>query len=76
MSKKMQSELVAILSDLVHRPWSLEGKRIETRLVSDPVPSMDVGLAWKRAAELTPAMATFRDYFRQVFQTPRADHRL
>lgn len=66
---------VAILSDLVHRPWSLEGKRIETRMVSDPVPSMDVGLAWKRSAEITPAMATFRDYFRQVFQTPRADHR-
>lgn len=66
---------VAILSDLVHRPWSLEGRRIETRLVSDPVPSMDVGLAWKRSTELNPAMTAFRDYFRQVFQATRADSR-
>jgi DNA-binding transcriptional LysR family regulator len=39
---------VAILSDLVHRPWSLEGKRIETLTISDPVTPMSVGLAWHR----------------------------
>lgn len=61
---------VAILSDLVYRPWSLEGRRIETKVVSDPVPPMDVGLSWKRSAEFTPAMTIFRDYFRQVFQSP------
>lgn len=66
---------VAILSDLVHRPWSLEGRRIETRLVADPVPSLDVGLVWKRTAEPSPAMLLFRDYFRQLFQAPRAEPR-
>ncbi|MEZ5796316.1 MAG: LysR family transcriptional regulator [Paracoccaceae bacterium] len=37
---------VTILSDMVYRPWSLEGQRIEQRSLVDPVPSMDVGLTW------------------------------
>lgn len=37
---------VTILSDLVYRPWSLEGQRIARRPLSDEVPSMDVGLVW------------------------------
>lgn len=58
---------VAILSDMVHRPWSLEGKRIETIVPRDPIPSMDIGLAWRRNVELTPAMEAFRDYFRRAY---------
>jgi DNA-binding transcriptional LysR family regulator len=58
---------VAILSDMVHRPWSLEGKRIETMVPSDPVPSMDIGLAWRRSVDFTPAMDAFRNYFRRTF---------
>ncbi len=61
---------VAILSDLVYRPWSLEGKRIETIKLVDPVPPMNVGLSWKRGRELSPAMLAFRNYFRQVFREP------
>ena len=61
---------VAILSDMVHRPWSLEGRRIETVNLRDPVPSMDVGLAWRRNAEFSPAMEAFRAYFRRTFNIP------
>lgn len=61
---------VAILSDMVHRPWSLEGRRIETITLRDPVPSMDVGLAWRRNAEFNPAMRAFRNYFRRAFNIP------
>jgi DNA-binding transcriptional LysR family regulator len=61
---------VAILSDMVHRPWSLEGRRIETISLSDRIPAMDVGLAWKRGAAFTPAMQAFRDYFRQTYHLP------
>jgi len=64
------SQGVAILSDMVHRPWSLEGRRIETVSLTDPVPSMDVGLAWRRNAEFTPAMEAFRAYFRRAFHIP------
>jgi DNA-binding transcriptional LysR family regulator len=61
---------VAILSDMVYRPWSLEGKRIETINPSDPVPPTDVGLTWKRNADFSLAMTAFRDYFRGAFQAP------
>lgn len=61
---------VAILSDMVHRPWSLEGRRIETVVLTDSVPSMDVGLAWKRGVSFTPQMQAFRDYFRQTYSIP------
>lgn len=53
---------ITILSDMVFRPWSLEGQRIETRLLADDVPSMDVGLAWRRGAVLSPAAQAFHDF--------------
>jgi len=61
---------VAILSDMVHRPWSLEGRRIETINVKDPVPAMDVGLAWRRNMDLSPTMVAFRSYFQQAYHLP------
>lgn len=61
---------VAILSDMVHRPFSLEGKRIETINVRDPIPAMDVGLAYRKGAEFTPEMEALRSYFRQAHQLP------
>lgn len=62
---------VAILSDLVHRPWSLEGKRIETLTITDKVPPMSVGLAWHREREFNPAMQAFRKYFHDAFLAPQ-----
>jgi DNA-binding transcriptional LysR family regulator len=58
---------VTILSDMVYRPWSLEGQRIETRDVDDPVPSMDVGLAWSRVAEMSPGARAFREFMSLTF---------
>ncbi len=63
---------VAILSDMVYRPWSLEGRRIETVMLKERVPRMDVGLAWKAGAEHTPAMRAFRSYFKQLYMEPAA----
>ncbi|GEO87040.1 MULTISPECIES: LysR family transcriptional regulator [Alphaproteobacteria] len=61
---------VAILSDMVHRPWSLEGRRIETINLQDPIPAMDVGLAWRKNIEPSPAMMAFRSYFQQTLHLP------
>ncbi len=66
---------VAILSDMVYRPWSLEGRRIETITLKEPIPPMDIGLAWKKGVEFTPAMKAFRDYFRQIYLEPGASAR-
>ncbi|MEX0279792.1 MAG: LysR family transcriptional regulator [Arenibacterium sp.] len=55
---------VSILSDMVYRPWSLEGRRLELRELVERIPPMDVGLVWRRDADFTPEMTAFRDYFR------------
>ncbi|KAA3509536.1 LysR family transcriptional regulator [Agrobacterium rosae] len=53
---------VTILSDMVYRPWSLEGQRIELKRLVEQIPSMDVGLAWARARPIASAAATFRGF--------------
>jgi DNA-binding transcriptional LysR family regulator len=50
---------LAILPSLVYRPWSLEGDRIEIRDVSGDLPSVQVGLAWRRGAPLSPPAHNF-----------------
>lgn len=48
---------LALLPGLVYRPWSLEGDRIEIRDVSGDLPTVQVGLAWRRGAPLSgPAL--------------------
>jgi len=63
---------ITILSDMVYRPWSLEGKRIETINLKDAVPPMNIGLGWKQGITFSPAMTALRDYFRQIFLEPVA----
>jgi DNA-binding transcriptional LysR family regulator len=58
---------VSVLSDMVFRPWSLEGGRIEARPLQDSVPSMDVGLAWKRKSRLNPGAQAFRDFCHNMY---------
>lgn len=58
---------VTILSDMVYRPWSLEGKRIETLSPDIEIPTMDIGIAWRKGADLSPAASLFIEYFRQSF---------
>jgi DNA-binding transcriptional LysR family regulator len=53
---------VTVLSDMVYRPWSLEGQRIEVRALDDKIPSMDVGLAWARGRAISPQASAFRAF--------------
>ncbi len=41
---------IAILPDLVYRPWSLEGDRIESRDVSGTLPVVQVGIVWRKGS--------------------------
>ena len=50
---------LAILPSLVYRPWSLEGDRIEIRDVGGDLPTVQVGLAWRRGAPLTAPALNF-----------------
>jgi molybdate transport repressor ModE-like protein len=52
---------VAVLPDLVYRPWSLEGDRIEARPTIEPIPPVRVGVVWRRGSRLSEAAARFLD---------------
>jgi len=58
---------VTILSDMVYRPWSLEGDKLESREVSAQIPTMDVGLAWSKNAELSAPARAFIEFCRMEF---------
>ncbi|MEY3533271.1 MAG: hypothetical protein RI979_1295 [Pseudomonadota bacterium] len=57
---------VTILSDMVYRPWSLEGQRLEQRSLKEPIPTMDVGLTWARGRQLGDAARVFRTFLTQT----------
>jgi DNA-binding transcriptional LysR family regulator len=59
---------IALLPDLVYRPWSLEGDRIESRDVSGSLPVVQVGLVWRRGSSLPLAA---REFLR-IAETARA----
>lgn len=59
---------LALLPDLAYRPWSLEGDRVEARHLAGSLPTVDIGLAWRRGAPLSPAMGQFIDLCRDYSQ--------
>jgi DNA-binding transcriptional LysR family regulator len=50
---------VALLPDLVYRPWSLEGDRIQSRDVDGTLPVVQVGLVWRRGLTTSDATDEF-----------------
>ena len=50
---------VALLPDLVYRPWSLEGDRIESRDISGSLPVVQVGMVWRRGSGLPQSARDF-----------------
>lgn len=58
---------VTILSGLLFRPWSLDGGRLQSCPVTEMIPSMNVGLVWKRGVQPRPALQSFIEFFKQEF---------
>ncbi|TXH70884.1 MAG: LysR family transcriptional regulator [Thiothrix sp.] len=50
---------VALLPDLVYRPWSLEGDRIESRDISGALPVIQVGVVWRKGTRLANHVRQF-----------------
>lgn len=63
---------VTILSDMVFRPWSLEGRRIKAVPLKHPIPTMEVGLIWRKGHRLSPVAEALRRYL-QVAVGARSD---
>jgi DNA-binding transcriptional LysR family regulator len=66
---------VTILSDMMYRPWSLEGDRIEVRDVAANIPTMNTGIAWTRAKVLSHAAITFVEFCRIECESGRIGRR-
>ncbi|MDO6728220.1 LysR family transcriptional regulator [Cognatishimia sp. 1_MG-2023] len=60
---------ITILSDMVYRTWSLEGDRIEMRDIKDPVPSMDIGLAWRLGLTMPPILREFHTFLQSAYRS-------
>ena len=60
----------SVLPDMLYRPWSLEGDRIEARPLANPLPTLDVGLAWRKGAVLTESLSNFLTAVRPSFDGP------
>lgn len=58
---------VTILSDMVYRPWSLDGERIETRPILESVPTMDTGLIWLKEKSIPQEVRLFIDFCRMQY---------
>ncbi|MDQ0390975.1 LysR family transcriptional regulator [Labrys monachus] len=56
---------ITVLSDMVYRPWSLEGQRIETCDLSDEIPTMDVGVAWKASRARSQTLLSLIDFLKR-----------
>lgn len=53
---------VTILADMVYRPWSLEGRKIQARPISEEIPPMDVGMLSRHDQEWSPPARAFRQF--------------
>lgn len=67
---------VTILSDMVYRPWSLEGDRIQSCDIADDIPTMDIGLAWRKNSELSDCAKAFIEFFRMGYTSGRPHHKI
>jgi DNA-binding transcriptional LysR family regulator len=52
---------VAVLPDLVYRPWSLDGDRVLAKRTRDKLPTVDIGLVWRRLTRHSEAAAMFME---------------
>lgn len=55
---------VTILSDLLYRPWSIDGTRIINRPIEEPVPTMNLGIVW-RENNINQCLALFIDFLKK-----------
>lgn len=50
---------IAVLPDFLYRPWTLDAEHVERRPVREPIETIDVGLIWRRGANVRSEVAEF-----------------
>ena len=56
---------ITVLPDFLYRPWTLDADHIEVRSLREAVPSIDVGLVWRRGAHIRPVVTEFIELARE-----------
>ena len=56
---------IAVLPDFLYRPWTLDAEHVEVRPLRDALPTVDVGLVWRRGSGLRPAASEFIEMARE-----------
>ncbi len=65
-----QGMAVTIVSDVIYRPFSSEGLRIETRPLMNGLPSIEIGLAWDIDHPLSASANALKAYMDLTFSGP------
>ena len=63
---------IAVLPDFLYRPWTLDAEHVEVRRLRDEVPTVDVGLVWRRGSGRKPAATEFIELAREQARPRRA----
>jgi DNA-binding transcriptional LysR family regulator len=63
---------IAVLPDFLYRPWTLDAEHVEVRPLRDALPTVDVGLVWRRGSGLKPAADEFIAMAREGSRSRRA----
>lgn len=63
---------IAIEPDFLYRPWTLDAEHVEVRRLRDDVPTIDIGLVWRRGSGLKPAASEFIALARELSRQRRA----
>jgi DNA-binding transcriptional LysR family regulator len=56
---------ITLLPDLVYRPWSLDGDRIVAKRTRENLPTVDIGMAWRRLTRHSEAASMFMETVHQ-----------
>jgi DNA-binding transcriptional LysR family regulator len=63
---------IAVLPDFLYRPWTLDAEHVDVRPVRDALPTVDVGLVWRRGSGLKPAAREFIELAREASRGRRS----
>ena len=63
---------IALLPDFLYRPWTLDSDHVEARSLRDAVPSIDVGVVWRRGSASRPVVVEFIELAREQSRVGRS----
>jgi DNA-binding transcriptional LysR family regulator len=62
---------IAVLPDFLYRPWTLDAEHVDARRLRGELPTVDVGLVWRRGLGLKPAAEEFIELAREQSRARR-----